>query len=134
MSAGERGNKRELTVAKVQVQDRVERQTTIEVALGVDAEGMTTAKNLYAFLELHSAHYARWIKKNITENIFAEDGQDYFSFTIDGERSNNGKYNPKPSTDYKLTATFAKKLAMSSQTPKGEMAREYFIRGRNSKM
>ncbi len=28
-----------------------EKQTPIEIALGVDAQGMTTAKRLYAFLE-----------------------------------------------------------------------------------
>lgn len=105
-----------------------ERQTPIEVALGVDEEGMTTARKLYEFLELHPANYARWVKKNIIENIFAEPGIDYFPFIIDDEREKSGFGNPHPTKDYKLTATFAKKLAMASQTPKGEEAREYFVR------
>ena len=106
---------------------RAERQTPIEVALGVDAEGMTTAKNLYAFLELHPAAYSRWLKKNIKENIFAELNQDYFPLNTNVEREISAFEAKQQNTDYKLTASFAKKLAMSSQTP-GELAREYFIR------
>ena len=34
-------------------------QTPIEIALGVDADGMTTAKQLYKFLELNSTNYKR---------------------------------------------------------------------------
>jgi len=101
-----------------------ERQTPIETALGVDEEGMTTAKKLYAFLGMDQTHYSRWVKKNIEENIFAEEGEDYWVLAINGENPLGGR----PTRDYKLTATFAKKLAMASQTPKGEAAREYFIR------
>lgn len=101
-----------------------ERQTPIEVALGVDQEGMTTARKLYEFLELNPANYSRWVKKNIEENIFAEPNLDYGVFIINDENPSGGR----PTRDYKLTATFAKKLAMASQTPKGEEAREYFIR------
>lgn len=34
-------------------------QTPIEIALGIDEEGMTTARKLYAFLELDSSNYSR---------------------------------------------------------------------------
>lgn len=60
-------------------------------------------------------------RKNIKENIFAEFGVDYEVFDIDVENSLVGR----PSGDYKLTASFSKKLAMSSQIEKGEKAREY---------
>lgn len=33
--------------------------TPIEIALGIDENGMTTAKKLYEFLELNTAVYAR---------------------------------------------------------------------------
>ena len=108
----------------VPVQARAERQTPIEIALGVDAEGMTTAKKLYAFLELHPAHYSKWVRKNIEENVFTEYGADYEVFTLECENPLGGR----PTRDYRLTASFAKKLAMASQTPKGEEARDYFIR------
>lgn len=97
------------------------KQTPIEIALRVDNEGMTTAKKLYEFLELHPAHYSRWCKKNILENTFAEENVDFWAFT------SNGEWGGQASTDYKLTATFAKKLSMMTKSPKGEQARQYFI-------
>lgn len=97
-------------------------QTPIEIALGIDENGMTTAKKLYEFLELDSRNYSRWCKNNITENEFAEENADYWSFVIDEERN----FNPNPTTDYKLTAHFAKKLSMKGNGAKAEEARDYF--------
>lgn len=34
-------------------------QTPIEIALKIDENGMTTASNLYAFLELNSTQFSR---------------------------------------------------------------------------
>lgn len=48
-------------------------QTPIEIALGVDENGMTTASKLYSFLELNPSNYSKWCKTNITENEFAEE-------------------------------------------------------------
>lgn len=95
--------------------------TPIEVALKIDDEGFTTAKKLYSFLELDVSNYSRWCKKNILENEFAEENVDFIPFVIKDER------NPKPTTDYKITATFAKKLSVMDRTEKGEQARDYFI-------
>lgn len=97
-------------------------QTPIEIALGVDEDGMTTARKLYAFLELDSRNYSRWCKSNIIENEFAEENVDYWAFVIDEERN----FNPNPTTDYKLTAHFAKKLSMKGNGAKAEEARDYF--------
>jgi anti-repressor protein len=97
-------------------------QTPIEIALGVDENGMTTAKKLYEFLELDSRNYSRWCKSNIIENEFAEENVDYWAFFIDEERN----FNPNPTTDYKLTAHFAKKLSMKGNGTKAEEARDYF--------
>ena len=57
-------------------------RTPIEIALGIDEEGMTTARKLYAFLELDSSNYSRWCKSNITGNEFAEENVDYWAFVI----------------------------------------------------
>lgn len=95
---------------------------TIEIALGVDENGMTTARKLYEFLELDSRNYSRWCKSNIVENEFAEENVDYWAFVIDEERN----FNPNPTTDYKLTAHFAKKLSMKGNGAKAEEARNYF--------
>lgn len=98
----------------------LEEQTPIEIALGIDEEGRTTARKLYEFLELAKGQFSRWSKANIVENSFAEEEVDYWGFDIDVE-GNKTK-------DYKLTASFAKKLAMCSHTPRGEQARNYFVK------
>ena len=99
-----------------------ELQTPIEIALGVDADGMTTAKKLYDFLELNPKNYSHWCKRNIVENEFATENEDYWAFVVKDERD----FNPKPTTDYKLTAHFAKKLSVKGNSARAEEAREYF--------
>ncbi|MDF2502786.1 ORF6C domain-containing protein, partial [Clostridium sp.] len=96
--------------------------TPIEIALGIDSNGRTTARKLYNFLELNISNYASWSKRNILENEFAEESIDYISFVVNDER------NPKPTTDYKLSASFAKKLAMGTHNEKGELAKDYFVK------
>ena len=100
-------------------------QTPIEIALGVDENGMTTARKLYDFLELAPQHFARWCKKNIDDNEFATENEDYVRFTIDGETPTGGKIQRE---DYKLTAHFAKKLSVKGNSARAEEAREYFTR------
>ena len=95
-------------------------KTPIEIALGIDEEGMTTARKLYAFLELDSRNYSRWCKSNISENEFADENVDYWAFVI------NEEWGGQATTDYKLTAHFAKKLSMKGNGEKAEEAREYF--------
>lgn len=73
---------------------------------------------------MDSRNYSRWVKNNITENQFAEENVDYWAFVIKDERN----YNPKPTQDYKLSASFAKKLSMMSKNEKGEQARQYFVK------
>lgn len=97
-------------------------QTPIEIVLKIDENGMTTASNLYGFLELDSSHFSRWCNKNIVNNKFATENEDYFPFAIKGERNN-----PNPKTDYKITSEFAKKLSMTGNTERHEQARQYFI-------
>lgn len=94
--------------------------TPIEIALGVDDKGRTTARKLYEFLELAKGQFSRWAKANITDNQFAEEGIDYQGFDIDVE-GNIVK-------DYSLTSAFAKKLSMTAKNEKGEQARDYFIK------
>jgi len=53
-------------------------KTPIEVELGIDDKGMTTARKLYQFLELAPQNYSRWVKSNIIDNEFAAENEDYF--------------------------------------------------------
>jgi anti-repressor protein len=94
--------------------------TPIEVELGVDENGMTTARKLYSFLELDASHYSRWVKSNILDNEFATENEDYFY----SPSMANGKGNF--ADDYRLTAHFAKKLSVKGNGEKAEQAREYF--------
>lgn len=97
-------------------------QTPIEIALGVDENGMTTARKLYAFLELEPKNYSRWCKSNISDNEFATENEDYKVFVIDEENPLGGR----PTQDFKLTAHFAKKLSCKGNGERAEQAREYF--------
>lgn len=94
-------------------------QTPIEIALGVDENGMTTARKLYAFLELAQGQFSRWAKSNIVDNEFATENEDYWGFDINVEGNKT--------QDYKLTAHFAKKLSMKGNGERAERARQYFI-------
>lgn len=97
-------------------------QTPIEIALGIDENGMTTARKLYAFLELEPKNYSHWCKRNILENEFAEENVDFMAFVLNDERN----FNPNPTQDFKLTAHFAKKLSCKGNGERAEQAREYF--------
>ena len=94
-------------------------QTPIEVALGIDENGMTTARKLYSFLGLAKGQFSRWYKSNITENEFAEEGVDFWGFDVNVEGN--------IVRDFKLSASFAKKLSMMSKSERGEEARKYFV-------
>lgn len=76
-------------------------QTPIEIALGIDEDGMTTARKLYAFLELAQGQFSRWAKSNIVDNEFAIENEDYWRFDIDVETPTGGIVKRD---DYKLTA------------------------------
>lgn len=95
-------------------------QTPIEIALGVDENGMTTVKKLFDFLGMSRNNYSRWYKTNITDNEFAEENIDYFPFLT------NEECGGQASLDSKITARFAKKLSMMQKNERGEEAREYF--------
>ena len=97
--------------------------TPIEVAMALDKDGCTTARKLYTWLELDPGNYSRWTRVNILENPFAEEGFEYSSLKKKIKKAGAGR----PSNDYRITATFAKKLAMTCPTERGEQARIYFL-------
>ncbi len=103
--------------------ENIEERTPIEVVLEIDKDGFTTAKKLYRWLELDEAHYARWVKVNIIENPYADEGNDFSPLKVKSTKGVMGR----PTTDYKLSASFAKKLAMSAKSERGEQARIYFL-------
>ena len=78
----------------------VTNQTPIEIALGIDENGNTTAKKLYEFLELNPINYSKWCKVNIVDNEFATENEDYKVFVLKEENPLGGR----PTTDFKLTS------------------------------
>lgn len=100
-------------------------QTPIEVALGIDKHGMTTARRLYDYLELRAGDFSRWCKRNITDNEFATESEDFVRLRIEAETPTGGKVQRE---DFKLSASFAKKLSMMSKSERGEEARRYFVK------
>lgn len=93
--------------------------TPIEIALGIDEDGTTTARKLYEFLEMNKAVFSRWAKTNIEDNEFYEENKDWWGFNI--------VLNGNECRDYRLTTDFAKHLSMSSHSAKGKIARDYFV-------
>jgi anti-repressor protein len=77
------------------------------------------AKELYEFLGFDMSNWKRWYSKNIINNQFAIENEDWMGFVI--MTSGN------ETKDFALSIDFAKKLAMMSRTEKGEQARKYFI-------
>lgn len=95
-------------------------QTPIEIALGIDENGYTTARALYDFLEMPSQNFARWAKKNIEENEYFDENTDWWGFFV--------MKNGNKCKDYRLTTDFAKHLSMESHSAKGKVARQYFLK------
>ena len=61
-------------------------KTPIEIALGIDENGYTTARALYDFLDMPKQNFARWAKKNIEENEYFEENVDWWGFFTMKER------------------------------------------------
>ena len=95
-------------------------KTPIEIALQIDEEGYTTAKALYEWLELDPSNYSRWIRQNITENLYVDEN-DYSSLMT----SKNGRGNY--AQDYRISANLAKKICMMANSDRGNQGREYFL-------
>ena len=118
-------NTTEIAMAETSETKATSTHTPIEIALKIDENGMTTASQLYSFLELNPSNFSKWCNRNIKNNKFVTENVDYFRFVLEYESANNIK--TKTRTDYHLTSDFAKKLSMTGNSEKHEQARDYFI-------
>ena len=80
---------------------------------------VVSARELYTFLGYDKSQWSRWYSKNIINNEYAVENEDYQELDFES-RSSKTK-------DFALTIDFAKKLSMLARTDKGEDARNYFI-------
>lgn len=75
-----------------------------------------SARDLYEYLGARKDNFSRWCKRNILDNAFAIEWEDYIIQTPSDE-----------SNDYILRIDFAKKLSMITDTPKWNEVRQYFL-------
>lgn len=80
---------------------------------------LVSARELYEFLGFDKSQFARWSKKNIVNNQFAIENEDWTGFDINVEGNTL--------TDYAVSLDFAKKITLVSKSVKGNEIREYFI-------
>ncbi len=84
-----------------------------------DGKKAVSARELYENLGFNKAHWAKWYKKNILNNQFAIENEDWQGFTL--------SVNGNETKDFALSIDFAKKICMLARTDKGEEIRQYFI-------
>lgn len=94
-------------------------QELIKITTNEQGSQVVSARELYEFLGMSKAVFARWSKKNIEENPFAIEWEDWIGFNI--------MLNGNEAKDFALTLDFAKRLAQMARTEKGEEVRKYFI-------
>lgn len=81
---------------------------------------VVSARELYQFLGYNNTQWKRWYEKNIINNDFVIENEDYLGFDT---MSSGNKVK-----DFALKIDFAKKISMLSRTEKGEEARNYFLK------
>ena len=95
-------------------------QELIQITTNEQGLKVVSAKELYEFLGMNNAVFARWAKKNIEENPFAIENEDWAMLNIMLSNGNKAK-------DYALSIDFSKRLSQMARTAKGEEIRNYFI-------
>jgi len=91
----------------------------VKVQQNEQGQNVVSAKDLYLFLGYDKSQWSRWFKKNIIENQFAFENEDWVGF----DTMSNGNVK----TDFALTLDFAKRISMMARTERGEEVRKYFI-------
>lgn len=94
-----------------------------EKQIGLNSLKTVSARELYEKLGLDKSHINRWLKKNIVENTFVAENEDWIGFAL--------MANGNQITDYAITIKFAKHLCMMAKTENGHKIREYFIQCEN---
>ncbi len=78
-----------------------------------------SARELYERLGYDLSNWKRWYQKNIINNSFAVENEDYVGFVT---MTSGNKVQ-----DFALSIDFAKRLSMMARTETGEQIRNYFI-------
>jgi anti-repressor protein len=94
-------------------------QELIKIKINENQQQVVSAKELYLKLGFDKSNWASWSRKNIVENEFALENEDWVGFVV----STNGN----ETKDYAISIPFAKRIAMMARTNVGEEIRRYFI-------
>ena len=97
----------------------LEYQELVPILQDEDNKSEVSLKILYGQLGLAKSQYSRWVKKNILEDEFAIENEDFKRVRLNVE--GNETY------DYLLTLEYAKEIAMMSKGRVGKVVRRYFI-------
>lgn len=89
-----------------------------------NGKSAVSARDLYDFLGFNKSQWKRWYTKNVINNQFAIENEDYQGFDIES--------NGNVTQEFALSIDFAKKISMMARTEKGEQARQYFIECENN--
>ena len=88
-----------------------------------DGKQAVSARELYERLGYDLSNWKRWYQKNIVNNSFAVENEDYIPLVIRTSSDKNGN----TTIDFALSIDFAKRLSMLARTETGEQIRNYFI-------
>lgn len=94
----------------------------IKIEDNKDLGQAVSARELYQFLGYKNNNWKRWYQKNIINNDFSIENEDYIEFIL--KSSSNNKSMTK---EFVLSIDFAKRLSMMARTEQGEVARNYFL-------
>ena len=91
----------------------------IPVTKNEKGQQIVSARELYEGLGLDKSNWKRWYKKNILENEYFKENDDWAGFVI--------MTNGNETQDFAITLDFAKHIAMMARTEKSHQYRNYFI-------
>jgi phage anti-repressor protein len=97
--------------------------TQIKIRRNGQGKQIVSARELYEKLGFNKSHWAKWYEKNILNNPFATEHEDWKEVFALRTKTSGGR----PSRDFTLSIDFAKKICVLEQTGKGERIREYFL-------
>ena len=97
--------------------------TPFELNIPLDNNNMTTASQLYKFLNYTPTSYSRWCKRNIINNPNAKENIDYIPFRVPVHSCVKNQ----TKQDYKLTINFAKKLSMTGNCNTNDEVKDSLI-------
>lgn len=87
-----------------------------------DGKQLVSARELHFELGVNR-RFDKWVNYYLLQSVYFQENEDYVFMSVDGHNSKRGR----TPIDYAITIDTAKKLAMTVDTEKGNIVRDYFI-------